>query len=152
MQRYDAVAASLAHSLRVTRRAVWREMILGVVAHMGALDFSFAQIATLLMLEGSDGQSIKGLASTIGRSVAATSRLVNGLVQRDLVARREDPKDRRVKRLGLTDAGTQFIARFEQGRIDAQLAVMRELSAEERALVAEAMELMAVAAERRASR
>jgi DNA-binding MarR family transcriptional regulator len=151
MQLNDHAAKSLAHSLRVTRRAVWRDTILSIGAHMGALDFSFGQIATLLVLESGDGLSIKKLASMFGKSVPATSRLVDGLVRRGLIVRQEASDDRRVKRLGLTDAGRAFIARFEQGRIDAQLAVIAELSSEEQALVARAMELMAGAVERRAS-
>lgn len=92
--------------------------------------------------------TIKQVAEQLGRSVSATGRLLDHLVQRGLVSRREDERDRRLKRVAITEQGRQFTATLEQQRADAQLAIMEYLSAEEQAAVMRAMALLAAAGRR----
>ena len=70
------------------------------------LDLSFTQIKALCALE-TDGEerSVKALAESLGVSLPAMSRAVDGLFERGFVGREEDPGDRRMKRVRLTDAG-----------------------------------------------
>ena len=82
-----------------------------------------------------------------GRRATRPFRLGH-LVQRGLVSRREDERDRRLKRVAITEQGRQFMATLEQRRVDVQLAVMEYLSAEERAEVVHAMTLLAAAGRR----
>jgi len=53
--------------------------------------------------------SLLGLAATIGIDAGATSRLVERLVQKGLVAREADAKDRRAVVIRLTDAGRALV-------------------------------------------
>lgn len=92
--------------------------------------------------------TIKRLAEVLGRSVSATSRLLDQLVTRGLVNRSEDTQDRRTKRVSLSESGQAFVQTIEQRRVEAQIAVMAYLSPEERAVVEQAMQLLAVAARR----
>jgi DNA-binding MarR family transcriptional regulator len=119
------------------------------MGHLGALDLSFTQFGTLLYLETEGEASLTAVAAILSRSLPATSRMVDGLVQRRYVVREEDTSDRRVKRLRLSDEGRRFLAALEQGRVEAQLAVMDFLSESEYADVARAMDLLAHAAARR---
>lgn len=89
------------------------------------------------------------MAELLGRSVSTTSRLLDQLVERDLLSRREDKHDRRVKRVAITESGRTLIATFEQQRAEAQLAVMQYLTVAEQADVTRAMTLLAEAGERR---
>lgn len=140
----------LAEHVRVIRRSVWRETLLGMMGDLGALDLSFTQFATLLYLENQAKVNLTEIATVLSRSLPAISRMVDGLVRRGFVVREEDQADRRVKQLRLSDEGRQFIAAMEQARVRAQLAVMDFLSESEYADVARAMELLAHAAARRA--
>jgi DNA-binding MarR family transcriptional regulator len=101
------------------------------------------------MLEEESELTVKRVAEQLGRSVSATSRLLDQLVVRGLVSRREDERDRRAKRVAITEQGRAFIVMVEQRRADAQLAVMEYLSAEEQAEVIKAMVLLAEAGSRR---
>ena len=107
------------------------------------------QLATLLLLDEENELTIKQVAEALARSVSATSRLLDQLVLRGMVSRREDERDRRAKRVALTDQGRVLIATLEQRRADAQLAVMEYLSAEERAQVTRGMLLLVEAGQRR---
>ncbi|MEH3155135.1 MAG: MarR family transcriptional regulator [Gordonia paraffinivorans] len=69
-------------------------------------DISFAHFRTLMVLAGrARALSLNELAEILHLSVAATGRNVDKLVGMGLVDRREDPTDRRVKRVSLTDEG-----------------------------------------------
>ena len=72
---------------------------------IGELELSFTQIKALCALEGDEECSVKALAESMGVSLAAMSRAVDGLFERGLVSREEDPSDRRQKRVRLTSAG-----------------------------------------------
>lgn len=139
----------LAHNLGLVRRAIWHDMLIGTMRAFGNSDFSMLQVATLYMLDDEGEPTIKHVAESLGRSVSATSRLVDQLVERGLIGRREDKQDRRARRVFLTEAGRSFLRTFEQNRADAQLAIMAYLSPEEQAQVAHAMTLLAEAARRR---
>ncbi len=89
------------------------------------------------------------VAELLGRSVSATSRLLDQFVVRGMITRREDERDRRAKRVAITERGQTLIATLEQRRADAQIAVMEYLSAEEQAEVRRAMALLAEAGMRR---
>ncbi len=106
-------------------------------------------MATLLLLDEEGELSIKQIAELLGRSISATSRLIDQLVERGLVSRREDEQDRRMKRVAITEQGRTFIATLERQRAEVQLVVMEHLSVEEQAVVAQAMALLAKASQRR---
>lgn len=146
-RRTDADA--LTHSLNALRRGLLRDGFLDAVRTMADHDISVAQFGTLMLLDAEGSLTVGDLANDLGRSLSATSRLVDQLVQRGIASRREDDRDRRVKRVTLTELGKELIGRVQRRRAEAQLAVMDALSAEERAEVMRAMALLAEAASRR---
>lgn len=133
----------LAQHLHQFRQAIWHDLLFGMLRSFGDADFTLAQVATLYLLDGEGALTIKNVAEKIGRSVSAASRLLDQLVERGLVGRREDQQDRRSKRVFLTEAGQAFLRTFERNRADAQLAVMVYFSPEEQAHIHEAMRLLA---------
>ncbi len=83
-----------------------RSANVGTFNAIAELDLSFTQIKALCALE-IDGQerSVKALADSLGVSLPAMSRAVDGLFERGLVGREEDKADRRMKRVRLTESG-----------------------------------------------
>ena len=142
-------ADNLTRSLTALRHALLLDGFLDAVRTMADHDISVAQLATLMLLDAEGSATVGDLANDLGRSLSATSRLVDQLVQRGIASRREDDRDRRVKRVTLTEHGKELIGRVQRRRAEAQLAVMEALSEEERAEVMRAMALLAEAAARR---
>lgn len=140
---------TLVRSISQFRRAIVREFVFNILHTFGDFDFSLPQLGTLLLLDEEGELTIKQVTEILGRSVSATSRLLDQLVERGMISRREDERDRRAKRVAITESGRKLIATLEQRRADAQIVVMEYLSAEERADVTRAMVLLAEAGKRR---
>jgi DNA-binding MarR family transcriptional regulator len=140
----------LAQNLTEFRRTTWREMVVSTIRGSGDFEMSSIQFVTLFLLVSEGELTIKRVAELLGRSVSATSRMLDQLVVRGLVCRREDERDRRVKRVSLSESGRSFVHSLEGKRVEAQMVVMAYLSPEERAVVAQAMQLLADAARRHA--
>jgi DNA-binding MarR family transcriptional regulator len=82
------------------------------------LDISITQMKTLHALdECADEVSVKELADRLGLSLPGASRMVDGLLRRGWLERREDPADRRMKRVGITPDGRKVIDRIETARL-----------------------------------
>ncbi|WP_219412562.1 MarR family winged helix-turn-helix transcriptional regulator [Pseudonocardia nigra] len=68
----------------------------------------------VLVLLAADGPLAQGdLAQALGVGLATVTGLVDRLVARGLVERREDPQDRRVRRAALSAEGTALIDRIQ---------------------------------------
>ncbi len=147
---YDYNHEKLAQNLTEFRRTIWRELILSTIRGSSDFEMSSIQFVTLLLLVSEGELTIKRVAEFLGRSESATSRMLDQLVVRGLVCRREDERDRRVKRVSLSESGLSFVNTLEQKRVEAQMVVMTYLPPEERAVVAQAMQFLADAARRHA--
>jgi DNA-binding MarR family transcriptional regulator len=146
MSGVPADLESLSHGLTALRRAVLRDGFLDAVHAMADHEISVAQLATLMLLDAEGGSTVSDLAHDLGRSLSATSRLIDQLVRRGIVSRHEDARDRRVKRIALAPLGQELIGRVQRKRAEAQLAAMATLTEPERAEVLRAMDLLAEAA------
>lgn len=80
------------------------------------LDLTLTQVKALTALS-SDELTVKELAERLGLSLPGASRAVDALVDRDLIARREDSADRRMKRLRCTEAGRVSLQRLDEVRL-----------------------------------
>jgi DNA-binding MarR family transcriptional regulator len=105
-------------------------------------DISFTQLKALHALFNATELSVKELGDSLGLSVAAMSRAADGLVQRGLFDRTEDPEDRRIKRLRLTDEGNELVRRMREGRMAGFEEFVDSLSPKERAALAKTLELI----------
>src|SRR5690348_1470811 len=149
MQTINTNDNKLARNMGQFRRAIVREFVFNILSTFVEFDYSLPQLATLLLLDVEGELTIKQLTEFLGRSISATSRLLDQLVERGMVSRREDEHDRRSKRIAITEQGRKLIATLEQRRADAQIAVMEYYSAEEQAEINRAMTLLAEAGQRR---
>ena len=117
-------------------RALWRELVIGFAGQLAELGLGFTQLAALYSIAGTVTLTVGELASYLGRSPSATSRVVSGLEHRGLLVRNEELADRRERTLALTDAGAALLGQVDRARAEQFLAVVRPLPAAERALVA----------------
>jgi DNA-binding MarR family transcriptional regulator len=100
----------------------------GTFNTIAELDLSFTQLKALCALEA-DGEerSVKALAESMGVSLPAMSRAVDGLFERGFVLREEHPQDRRMKRVWLTDAGRSVPRALNEARLSALAELMDSL-------------------------
>jgi DNA-binding MarR family transcriptional regulator len=117
-------------------RAIWRDLVIGFAAQLGELNLGFTQLAALYALADSGTMTVADLADTLGRSQSAASRLVDGLVQRQLIERNQDAEDRRLRTLTLTGRGQALLGIVDRARAQEFLSIVRPLPTAERALVA----------------
>lgn len=116
---------------------------MGTFNTIAELDLSFTQIKTLCALEtAGEERSVKALAESLEVSLAAMSRAVDGLFERGLVGREEDPTDRRMKRVRLTGAGRAVPQALNDARLSALQELMSSLGDEEAAALEQALELI----------
>jgi DNA-binding MarR family transcriptional regulator len=122
-----------------------RSANVGTFEKIGELDLSFTQLKALCVLESDDdgqGRSVKALAESLGVSLPAMSRAVDGLFERGFVGREEDSVDRRMKRVRLTDAGRAAPLALNEARLSALHELMDSLDEEQAEALARALELI----------
>jgi len=127
-------------------RALWRELVLGFAQQLGELRLGFTQLAALYVLADTGTTTVADLADALGRSPSATSRLVDGLVKRRLVERRQEEEDRRQRSLWLTQRGLALLRVVDRGRADQFLGAVRALPPPERKLIAMGVAALATGA------
>jgi len=99
----------------------WSEVFMRRSGHdfrhfMEETDLSFSQINVLMRLFHSGPCDVSGIGEQMNVTNAAASQAVERLVQLELVGREENPDDRRIKQLALTDKGRALIEKGIQAR------------------------------------
>jgi DNA-binding MarR family transcriptional regulator len=111
----DSVA-ELAGQLLALWRSITRAGGVGVYAIFEELDLTLTQVKALCALSAAE-LTVKELAERLDLSLPGASRAVDALVERELIGRREDPADRRMKRLRCTDAGSRALELLDEARL-----------------------------------
>jgi len=70
---------------------------------------SMPQIGALFHLKRGGTTGISNISDDLGVTSAAASQMLDRLVQQELILRSEDPDDRRVKKIVLTDKGRKIL-------------------------------------------
>jgi DNA-binding MarR family transcriptional regulator len=111
--------------------------ILGVAR---GLDLSFSQMRALFVLSDSHEElAVHELAELLGLSMATAGRAVQGLAKADMVTRREDDRDRRIKRVRLSEQGRRFVDGLMQAHREAVRDCLESLSDHERDRLSQAL-------------
>ncbi|WP_127497640.1 MarR family winged helix-turn-helix transcriptional regulator [Actinoplanes solisilvae] len=108
---------------------------------------TLSQLRILMLLARHGSVSGSELAGMVGVGAAALTGMIDRLVVQDLVARAEDPHDRRVRRIALTRAGKDLIASIFNAGEAKMRTLLSRLSAEELDLIAQATLLLIKAAD-----
>ena len=101
---------------------LWRRTTTGgdnaSFALIDELGLSITQVKTLFTLHHcAESVSVGEVSERLGLSLAAASRTIDGLLQQGWVQRREDERDRRMKRVSITPAGRDVAQRIADARM-----------------------------------
>ena len=141
MSLTEELTASLASVfLRLTRLLDKR------MAREGA---SLARTRVLLMIQRRGAVKATDIAELFGLAPRTVTDTLDGMERQGLIRREPDPKDRRAKRIVITEAGQQAAAATEPIRRELTGQVMGSLNAEEQEVLARILAKLeaAVAAE-----
>lgn len=103
---------------------------------------SRSQLGALFHLHYRGSAGVTDLGAHLGVTSAATSQMLDRLVQQGLILRSEDPTDRRVKQIALTDNGLQIIHNCIQTRQGWLLDLAEILSAREKEQIARGLNIL----------
>ena len=126
-----------------------------VFMHRSARDFkrfmdesglSVSQLNTMMRLYHKGECGLSEISGHLGISNAATSQAVDRLVQMGLLGRREDPQDRRVKQLELTDQGRTLIEKVFDSRRQWMEGLTDTLTPDQQETIIDALTLLTRAA------
>ena len=70
---------------------------------------SFSQVAALHIVDREGIVNVNDISTRLNLSMSATSRMIDELVKKDLIERKEDQENRRAKTLSLTTSGKKFM-------------------------------------------
>lgn len=70
---------------------------------------SFSQVAALHIIDREGIVNVNDISTSLNLSMSATSRMIDELVKKDLIERKEDQENRRAKTLSLTNSGKKFM-------------------------------------------
>jgi len=137
MQHSDPLALTLQEWIGDFMRSSMRSLIL----YSKENGLSMSQIGALFQIY--HGKSnVSDLGEGLGITHAAASQMLERLVQQKLILRSEDPQDRRVKQLFLTDKGCRIMeesVRARQGWLD---DLVSGLSADQKEQIAGAVKIL----------
>ena len=72
-------------------------------------DITYEQWSTLMYLLHSDGNSQNEMAEKTHRDKVSITKIIDNLEKRDLVLRKQDNNDRRIKRIFITKSGKKLV-------------------------------------------
>jgi DNA-binding MarR family transcriptional regulator len=123
---------------------MWHHLMRGnagaIYAIVEELDLTITQMKAMHALADCGCEvSVKELGDRLAMSLPGASRTVDALLRRGWLERREDPDDRRIKRVGITDAGRAIVDRIETARLVGLEEYAAALTPEQRTTLSSAL-------------
>ncbi len=100
-----------------------------------------SQMLALRFLSLNDGSLMSDVAQGLGISFPAATKTIDRLVRKELASRAEDPHDRRLVRIRLTERGEQLVRDVYSERSRRFSTVLERLTAADREALNRSMEL-----------
>ena len=119
-----------------------RRMHSGHLDEWHGQDITIPQIKTLILLEQMEPLRMGIIAGRLGTTLSATTSIVDRLVEKNLVDRDSDPRDRRVVLCKLTDQGREETMRFWRVGREKMLKTLGILEDPQLESVVQALELL----------
>lgn len=110
----------------------WRAAMASARPRWSAVDLTFTQLRALSVVGRRQSLRVSDLAAELGVGLGAASALVERMARHALVARREDPNDRRSVLLELTPRARRLLDRMERGTTDHFGRLIRRMTPAER--------------------
>jgi DNA-binding MarR family transcriptional regulator len=138
MELSEALVQSLVSLIEEFMRRSMRDFIL----YSKQNGLSMTQIATLLLIHRKGAISVSDIGNELQITSPAASQLLDRLVQQGLVDRSEDPDDRRLKQITLSNQGEAVLKAGFQARRNWLEDLVELMSQEEQKQVFAALDLM----------
>lgn len=105
-------------------------------------NLSIPQLGALLRLYERGTCDVSGMGDELGVTSAAASQMLDRLVQQGLIERSENPQDRRVRQIVLTDKGLQVVQASVRARHEWLGEMAGALSLDEQKQVVDVLRLL----------
>lgn len=138
MKNADPLVATLQKWIRILMQNSNRDFI----RYARESGLSMSQLGALLHIHRRGSSGVTDLGDDLGVTSSAASQMLERLVQQELVLRSEDPDDRRVKQIILTDKGLQVIQDSIRSRQDWLYEMVESLSDSEKETVMAALNIL----------
>jgi DNA-binding MarR family transcriptional regulator len=109
---------------------------------MNETSLSHSQMFTLMQINFQGNCGVSKIADHLGTTDAASSQLVQRLVNLDLVERLESQEDRREKKISLTPRGKELVGRMVENRRKMIEELIRALPDDKQSMMIEAISLL----------
>jgi len=113
------------------------------------LSLTTAQLKSLFFIDNEDVTNFTKLAAALGVSSSNVTGIIDRLVEQGLVSRKENPGDRRVLLLSVTEKGKMLLTNLRERRVRQMSEVLIHMSLEELSILAHGFTLLVQAAEAR---
>src|SRR4030042_611516 len=100
---------------------------------------TMAQLGAMFHINQKGACGVSDIGSNLGVTNSAASQMIERLVQLKLITRSEDPTDRRVKQIALTDKGRQTLQASGQANQDWLESLVQSMTVEEQVQVRNAL-------------
>ena len=101
-----------------------------------------AEVKCLMLFEGERYLTVKGIAQKLDVAKSRVTKITNGLIEKGLADRIDDPNDARVKLISLTSVGEKKSTEINAFDRNIHREILMQLSMEERKQVLTHMELL----------
>ena len=142
MQAADPVAVAVHKWMEVSMH----RSIGHLICYARQSGLSMSQLGALFHIHRSGSSGVTDLGDHLGVTSAAASQMLERLVQQELILRTEDPSDRRVKQIVLTDKGQRVLQESISARQSWLHDLVRSLSDPEKAAITAALHILIDAA------
>ncbi len=105
-------------------------------------DLTVPQFRTLSFVNRNVGSSLLEVANHLGLTPPSTSRLVDGLIYRNMMTREDHPGDRRRVKLTVTRLGQQILEASRQDALRYLSAKLSNINADDREAIVKAMNIL----------
>jgi DNA-binding MarR family transcriptional regulator len=122
----------------------------GTIQYARDNGLSMSMIGTLFHLNRRGHTGVSDLSQHLGVSSAAASQMLDRLVEEGLIERTEDPDDRRMKKISLTEKGCRIYKDSLSARMRWLDELGKSLSDQEKETITTALQLMIDKARKRA--
>jgi len=111
------------------------------------LNLTIPQLKSLFLIARRGSMNTKSLAEGLGVTPSNVTGIVDRLVKQGLVSRQEDPEDRRMLRIQVTDQGEAILTSLREETVSTMSDVLAHMSVEELSSLARGLSSLVKAAE-----
>jgi DNA-binding MarR family transcriptional regulator len=110
------------------------------------LSLTTAQLKSLFFIDNEGSTNFTKLATALGVTSSNMTGIIDRLVEQGLVSRKENPEDRRVLLLNVTEKGKELLTNLRERRVKQMSKVLTHMSLEELSILARGLTLLIEAA------